>query len=459
MKKIVLTLTAVMIFAWQGMSVAASSVDALIQKLEDKGILTDQDANQLKGEIASNEQNSQQNTFKSLLPDWLNSMKLTGDFRLRDQWQVRHDRVTAASANDLARNRGRMRARLNVEDQVNDKLKVIVGIATNGESGSYPGNDRSNNITFGGNGGSEGTFNKSALVLNKAYAIYTPASYVTLMGGQMDNPIWEPASLLWDPDITPIGGVVQFQKKLNDYITPFSTSGFLVVKDQTPSISPVATNTKTDPYIFFTQDGIKGNLTEKVYYKAAGTYYNFSDPNHFVLDNSNATNELSTSATGGYDYNFELLGGAVELGMNDPFGELLPAPIYIPQVGVFGSYFQNLDPSHQNAAWDIGAYMGSSAINGFGTWKLQSYWKVLERNSWMDALPDDDFYSGDTDTEGLRTQLDVGLAKNVWMTLSYFHTNVYKYFRGTTEAGSATLGAFSQSAPEDLWQMDLNFKF
>src|SRR5580698_8481003 len=109
MKRIVLTLTAAMIFSWQGMSFASSSVDALIQKLEDKGILTDQEAVQIKGEIASDEKTSTETTFKSLLPDWLNSMKLTGDFRLRDQWQVRHDRVTATSANDLARNRGRFR--------------------------------------------------------------------------------------------------------------------------------------------------------------------------------------------------------------------------------------------------------------------------------------------------------------------------------------------------------------
>src|ERR1700733_3888145 len=89
MKKIVLTLTAAMIFAWQGLSFATSSVDALIQKLEDKGILTDQDAVQLKGQISSEEQNSQQNTFKSLLPDWLNTLKLTGDLRLRYQYQRR----------------------------------------------------------------------------------------------------------------------------------------------------------------------------------------------------------------------------------------------------------------------------------------------------------------------------------------------------------------------------------
>ena len=459
MRKNVLTLTAAVIFAWQGISFAGSSVDTLIQKLEDKGILTAQEATQIKGEIASNEKTSQETSVKTLLPEWLNSMKITGDFRLRDQWQVRHlrDVPSAVGTNDLARNRGRFRARVNFEDQVNDKLKVIAGIATNGESGAYPGNSRSNNITFGGNGGTEGTFNKSAVVWNKAYAIYTPNAYITLMGGQMDNPIWEPASLLWDPDITPTGGAVQLQKRLNDYITPFSTNAMFIFKDSTPSNS--AAGIKTDPYIYISQEGIKGNLTEKVYYKAAGSFYNVSNPTHIVLDNSNASNTISSAASGTYSYNYYLVGGAVDLGINDPLGELLPSPLYIPQAGVFGQYFKNLDPSHQNSAWMMGAYVGSSSINGFGTWKVQSYYKVLERDSWLDALPDDDFYSGNTNTEGWRNQLDIGLAKNVWFTMSYFHTNVFKYFKGTTSLGSATDGAFSKSAPEDLFQMDLNFKF
>jgi len=453
MKKNVLTLTVGIIFAWQGFSFAASSVDALIQKLEDKGILTDQDAAQLKGEIASNEQNAQQSTFKNMLPDWLNTMKLTGDFRLRDQQQVRKVKGGTASGDNLDRNRVRLRARLNIEDQINDKVKVIFGIATNGESGSFPGNQRSNNITFGGNAGSEGSFNKSALVLNKAYAIYTPASWATLIGGQMDNPIWEPGSLLWDPDITPIGGVVQLQKKLNDYMTPFTTNAIYILKDNTPSLS--ATGTKTDPYMIVSQAGLKGNLTEKVYYKAAGSFYDVSNPHHLQLDNSlttNTTNAPNTGSGGMYSNSYELVGGALELGMNDPFGELLPSPIYIPQVGAFGQFFKNVDPSHQNSAWMIGGYMGSSAINGFGTWKVQSYYKVLERDSWLDAFPDDDFYSGDTDTAGYRTQLDIGLAKNVWFTMSYFRAHVYKLI-------SSGVSGFSSTAPEDLFQMDLNFKF
>ena len=106
-----------------------SSVDALIQKLEDKGILTDQDAAQLKGEISYNEQASQQTTFKSLLPDWLNSMKITGDFRLRYQYQRRD---IPSGGVILPRNNGKYRARLQFEDQINDKVKIIFGIATDG---------------------------------------------------------------------------------------------------------------------------------------------------------------------------------------------------------------------------------------------------------------------------------------------------------------------------------------
>ena len=476
MKKIVFMLAAGIIFAWQGLGLAASSVDALIQKLEDKGILTNQEATQIKGEIASDEKSSQEASFKSQLPDWVSGLKVSGDFRLRDQDQVRKTVGAGGSAAHLTDNRARIRARLNFEDQINDKVKIVVGLATNGENSNGIGNPRSNNITLGGNNSvlnnitkstgsttiaeQEGSFSKPTVVLNKAYAVYAPASWATLMGGKMDNPIWEPAGtpLLWDPDITPEGGAIKLEKRLNDYITPFSTNAIFVLKDLAPSTGAAITTgygattngVKTDPYMFITQEGIKGNLTEKVYYKAAGAYYNVNNPNHFPMDYSSSGNTMSSTAglTGTYSYNYNLVGGSADFGINDPFGEMLPSPVYIPQIGVMGEYYRNVDPAHQNSAWLMGGYMGSSAINGWGTWKFQSYYKVLEADSWLAALPDDDFYSGNTNTAGWRSQLDVGLAKNVWFTMSYFRTNLFKFPNVATS-----------SAPEDLFQMDLNFKF
>ena len=128
-----------------------------------------------------------------------------------------------------------------------------------------------------------------------------------------------------------------------------------------------------------------------------------------------------------YNFNNVLVGG-MDIGMNNPFGELLPSPIHIAQVGVFGDICTKsmLLKISRIKPGKMGAYMGNSALNGWGTWKIQSYYKVLERDAWLDVLPDDDFYSGDTDTKGWRSQLDLGLAKNVWFTMSYFRTNVFK---------------------------------
>jgi hypothetical protein len=479
MKKIVLMLMAVLLFSWQGLSFASSSVDALIQKLKDKGILTDQEAVQLKGEVASNEKSSQEMTFKTMAPEWLSGLKISGDFRLRDQLERKKSPVTTAGlaygGHSATYDRGRIRARLNFEDQVNDKVKIVVGIATGGEkNGIGTDNARSNNYTFGGNNAGEGSFGKPGIVLNKAYAVYKPASYVTIMGGKLDNPIWEPASLLWDPDITPEGGAVQLEKRLNDYITPFSTNAVYVLKDwkdetatqyTTGSAIPASGYTipKTDPYMFITQDGIKGNLTEKVYYKVAGSYYDVVNPSQVILDGGYSTalpaaggstavsaggNTLISNSPWQYKYSYDLVGGAVDLGINDPFGEMLPSFINIPQVGVMGSFFQNVSPGHNNKAWLMGGYAGNSAINGFGTWKLQSYYKVLESDSWLACFPDDDFYSGNTNTAGWRSQMDIGLAKNVWFTMSMFNTDVFKH--------ANTPG---KSVPQQLYQFDLNFKF
>ena len=468
MKKIVLTLTAVLIFGWQGISFADSAVDSLIQKLKDKGILTDQDAAQLKGQIASEQQTSQAaqaTTFKSMLPDWVSGLKIGGDFRLRDQVNYRKipGGTTVSGDKDLRQNRGRLRARLNFEDQINDKVKVVVGIATSG------GTARSNNYTFGGakaNGDgvtNQDSFGKPEIILNKAYAVYTPNNMITLMGGKMDNPIWEPAgaSFFWDPDITPEGGSIQVQKKINDYITPWAQADALVIHDLAPT-----TSTKTDPFMFVAQAGIKGNATEKIYYKAGASWYDISNPSHLVFGEDLGSNSLSTATTYMYSFNDVLVGG-LDVGMNDPFGELLPSPIYIPQIGVFGDFAYNASPTNpdvgsntQNKAWEMGAYMGNTALNGWGTWKIQSYYKVLERDSWLDVFPDDDFYSGYTNTKGWRTQLDIGLMKNVWFTFSYYHTNIFKDVSTLSIGGlSSTPAAFSKSAPENLFQMDLNFKF
>ena len=168
------------------------------------------------------------------------ALKFKRDFRLRDQVQ-RIGKFLGTNSRQvriLTKTVPVSVPVLNFEDQVNDKVKVVVGIATDG------GTARSNNYTLGRKHLSQQTgisnvdaFGKPEIVLNKAYAVYTPNSMITVMGGKLDNPIWEPAgaSFFWDPDITPEGGTIQLQKKLNDYITPWAQGAVLDLHDQTPT--------------------------------------------------------------------------------------------------------------------------------------------------------------------------------------------------------------------------------
>ncbi len=64
---------------------AQTSVDALLNKLEQKGILSVDEARELKAENATNSVTDFDKAFGSKLPmpDWVTGYKLTGDFRGR----------------------------------------------------------------------------------------------------------------------------------------------------------------------------------------------------------------------------------------------------------------------------------------------------------------------------------------------------------------------------------------
>lgn len=428
-----------------------------------------------------------------MLPDWISNIKLTGDFRLRYQSQDRD--ITAGS--DYPHDRGRIRARLNFEDQINDKIKFVFGVGTNGTGGNN-GNgqpmynfSRSNNYSFGGLGANTtgqptGAFAKDFLVLNKAYAEYKPNADWTIIAGKMDNPIWEPSSIsgekfLWDPNITPEGGAIKFQHKINDYITPYTNDAVYTIYDEGHSYE--------DIWEYINQVGVKGNLSDKVYYNLAGSWQDISNPLNAVPISFQRSNDLTNTTlvndcahgqgTSGYslgtecyEYSYNALVGAVDLGMNDPFGDM-NLPIYIPQIGVRGEVIHNPEsriPSDQKNGWEMGGYVGNSALNGWGTWQASADYRVLEQNAEMDIFPDFDQYTGDTDIKGVRTELDIGLAKNVWMDFNFFRFQMYKEFynpalgyaangTGTSTVSAGNPNITNYKNPEYLFQIDLNMKF
>ena len=418
MKKIVVALL-VMVFGAASLSFAApdTQVDALIGKLIEKGILSKDEADVLKGQVAYDAKTIQENNMKKDLPDWVQNTKLTGDFRIRNQYE--HRKNNASSLNGRDRVRGRVR--LGVETKVNDTFKMAVGIASDG------GSTRSNNNTY------DGTFVKGNVVLNYAYGQWTPNADWTLTGGQMKNPIWEPMEFLWDSDLTPQGVAVEYNKKLNDYLTINALSTGFVLKELALS--------NADPLMWVGQLGIKGNIVnEKADYRLVGTYQYVQNNTKAILGSS-ANNTIASSR---YTYRYNTPMVSAEIGLNDPLGEHISF-LYVPRIAAFGELAYNPQPKDENKAWMAGAYIGNTKVASKGAWKMTWAYKVIGRDSFLDVLPDSDFYGGGTDTKGYEGILEYGLAKNVTFVVDYYHTQ--------------RMSSLAAPQPESLIQTDINWKF
>lgn len=396
---------------------ASTSVDALMEKLVEKGILSDKEVRELKEEIATDEKLIREEGYKQGLQPWLQNTTIKGDFRLRHEYSKRND------SSDQDRARGRIRYRLGFETKLNDQTKVAAGLASNG------GSPRSTNQTF------TDAFAKSQINLDYAYAEFKPYSWLTMTGGKMKMPIWEAGDLLWDTDITPEGGAINLNMNTLPNLTTFFNMGAFVLDE--------AAADQTDPYLFVFEPGVQFKTSdEKVDLKLALAYYSFSHgATKSVLDNRSSP--TTNTVTGGrYDFKYDSFNPNMEFGINNPF-ESFNLPIVVPRIAVFGEYVNNPDPSDNNTGWLVGAYIGDKKVSGPGQWQIKGSCRSLGTNAWLDAFPDSDFYGGATDVKGYEGIFEYGLNKNVTFALDYYRSR----------------RIVAAKAAESVLQTDINFKF
>jgi hypothetical protein len=191
---------------------AQTSVDNLLNKLEQKGILTPGEADELKTENATNSVADFNQAFNSKfpMPDWITGYKLSGDFRGRFD-----ERTTSNPAQeDNIRLRYRLRVGLVVNMKDNLQVGFRLGSADANGSNGLGGNPVSNNTTLQGDG------TKKFLYVDAAYGKWMPINddTWTVAGiiGKMDEPFQE-TPMVFDPDYTPEGGALQATYQINDW--------------------------------------------------------------------------------------------------------------------------------------------------------------------------------------------------------------------------------------------------
>ncbi len=370
----------------------AGEVDALVDKLVEKGILTRSEANLIVMEAKQESRKDIAKGTQSHLPEWVQNMKLKGDLRLRYQWEDK----SSATSSEEDRHRGRVRFRLGIESKVNDKLKVAAGLATGGSD------SRSTNQSF------DGTFSTKSIQLDYAYAEWAANEWMVLRGGKVKGikkEIFRPSDLLWDSDIHPEGLTINLVNNM-DGLEFFMNTAFWVLEEDSGDTS--------DPFMVVIQPGVKTKLSDKVTLEAAVAGYFPENVQGSTLTGSAGTN--SGSATG-LTYEYKAIAPSLKLSFKEPFGES-----FIKSMKLYGDYIHNPDPSDKNTGWLTGiGFKVGRAMQIFGKdWELGYLYRYLEKDAWLDTFPDSDALGGKTDVEGHEIKMAYPLSENTELGLDYY---------------------------------------
>ncbi|MFA4990150.1 MAG: putative porin [Candidatus Omnitrophota bacterium] len=408
----------------------AGEIDLLLQKLVDKGVLTPGEAQQVKTETKEDIRKEIAQAKYDLLPEWLQKIKMKGDFRLR------YANTRQKGSNDDSK--GQIRVRLGLDTKINDQMKVGIGMSTGSTS-----NPRSTNATIAD---SNGPASFKSIILNYAYAAYSPTTWLTLTGGKFKNPIWQPNDLLWDGDLNPEGVSAQLDYSLNPYLGLFLNGEVFALTQDSPSNAART--------MFVIQPGVRYNWRDKINFKGAVAGYFFTGlKGRSRFTNSSGTNSTTgaTSTSGDYKYNYNSFNPSIEIGFKDPFAGVPLLAKYVPYTSIFGDFIYNPAPDTGKSGFDVGIKFGAEKIGAWGQWQGKVLFAKLGRDAWLDILPDSDRYNGKTNMKSIEAILEYGLGKNSSLVLDYYWAESL-----TRAASGSTAGNFG---PQQVLQVDWNLKW
>jgi hypothetical protein len=378
---------------------AQTAVDALLNKLEQKGILTVDEARELKAE---NQQDSAADLNKAFsskidMPDWVTSYKLYGDFRGRfDDETTDSSGIHGAKGNPAApgvssQDRVRLRYRLRVGLVVNMKDDLQVGFRLG--SGDSSGDALSNNTTLENNG------TKKPIWVDAAYGKWTPindgAGMLAATIGKMDQP-FQVSQMVFDPDYTPEGAALQGSYRINDHHSiAVNTAAFV--------LDEVAASGR-DPFMYGGQAIWNANWTQRIASSLGIGAFDIVNPGELGLggfapsyanenpggvpNNNYGNTRNPTTGNLVYNYNPFIVSGSVTYTL-DYF------PLYNGKfpVKISGEFMDNpgADPSKgsaNNQGYWGGITLGKSGKKG--TWDIFYRFQYLEADAWYDELVDDD---------------------------------------------------------------------
>lgn len=438
------------------------------------------------------------------LPPWVSGLTIGGDVRVRWQQELydspryapgvtdpcqivggnlpaecwRSQTATPAWGPDVQnttndRDRLTLRARLAIGAKISDQTSAGLRITTGTTSGPT-----SSSQTLG-----QG-FNKSSIVLDRAFLRYEPLYGVRLIGGRMANPFFG-SDLLWPDDLSFDGVALQADRWVAQGASVFGTVGAFPLEEF---------NVDTrDKWLYAFQIGGEAEVADKTMLRVGLASY------HFV--NVQGVRETEPPPTGPragtvpyfnsqYPANVRLKGNTL-INLNDPTSTAAPTwglasrfrPINLMTALTLSHYdpvslTMQLDWVH-NGAFDVAdiegragvpladlaerntglqakVQLGVPLLEQAGQWQLFGAWRRFERDAWIDGFTDTTWHVGGTNYQGW--QLGGHYAFDRRTSLGFRLTSTRNLEDGVTDANGVPT-ASNNPLKIDVLQVDLNTRF
>ncbi|MCS7047917.1 MAG: putative porin [Verrucomicrobiae bacterium] len=376
------------------------AVDALLEMLVRKGIITDREVKELKEQVDADLARAMNRANKNKVAGWIDEMRWSGDVRLRAEFFDNEDQ-----SNQADRWRFRYRLRLGVEAKFVEWATVGLRLASGGTDDPVSTNETLDDM-----------FQRDVIGIDLAYARIQPpkADWITVTGGKMINPMWQPSfnsPLVYDGDVTPEGLAEQFVWRFgpDQRHALFLNAGQFVA-------SEIIRSADGDGFAFDVQGGgeFKVGRDPKAPWLrtrlAAGFFWTHNiDTNSLTTRSPNLGNMVRVfGTTTNFLADFEVVSVR-----GDVAWELQRQPFFgTPAiVTVSGEYVKNLADAYeslrgavtnvspdQTEGWTVQVAFGEAKKKG--QWQVAYQYKYLEADAVLDSWTDSDWGTGGTDREG-----------------------------------------------------------
>jgi hypothetical protein len=396
----------------------SSSYDDLLQKLKEKGVLTEDEVQSLKTAREAEEAKK------------LRRLTFFGDIRIRYESRGADSTFPVAEvggATGEQLDRFRYSVRFGIKGDLTQNWYYGLRLETSG-------NPRSAWVTFGNTnsntGGGAAPYGKVGIFVGQAYLGWKATPWLTLQAGKMPNPLFT-TPLVWDTDINPEGFAERFNVALNDRVSLFANLGQYIYSQFTPSDDTGNLGfAGYEGYQFAWQVGVSTKFGEKKTAKVALGFYSYSGFGSSDFSGEPNNNPDSSGFAGPFAFGppntipNTPAGLAFANGLNDLSYLELPWQVDFPigklGASVFGDWALNTQADDraargsyaflgdQGMAYQVGMGVGTNVglvMNQVpakkNTWEARAYWQATELNALDTNIIDSDFFEGRTNMQGV----------------------------------------------------------